>query len=84
MLPSAVVEHLKVIDHILSGFLPGRIMTMCRALALETAEEPLRNRMVPAIPLPAHPTGEVMSCQETLVRLTRLLTAPICMMPQSC
>ena len=56
MLPSAVVEHLNVIDHIISGFLTGGIMTMRRALALETAEEPLRDRMVQAIPLPAHTT----------------------------
>jgi len=84
MLSSAVVEHLNVIDHIISGFLPGRIMAMCRALAFETAEEPLRNRMVQAIPFPAHTTVEVMSFQEPLVRLTRLLTASICMMHQSC
>jgi hypothetical protein len=72
MLPSAVVEHYNVIDHIISGVLRGCIRTMRRALALYTAKEPFRHGMAQALPLPTHPTAYAMRAQQALVPIDGL------------
>jgi hypothetical protein len=46
MLPPTVVEHLDIIDHIIAGFLPCRVIPMRRTFALQATQKPLRHCIV--------------------------------------
>ena len=64
MLAHRVVEHLDVIEHVLSGFLACFVGTAADALSLERREEALGNRVVVAVAASAHRVLKIVSPYE--------------------
>ena len=54
MLAFRIVEHLDVVEHVLSGIGPGPVGPAPYPLALEQIKETLGHGIVVAIPAPAH------------------------------
>jgi hypothetical protein len=59
-----IVEHLGVVEHILSGIGPGFIGPAPYPFALEQVEEALRDRVVVTVAAPAHGMFKVVMLQE--------------------
>ena len=64
MLALRVVEHLNVLEHVLSGGLSGCIGPSSYPLALEELKEALGNSVVMAVPASAHAGFEIMLEEE--------------------
>lgn len=64
MLALRIVEHLDVIEHILTGFYAGSVCPASDPFALEQVEEALRDRVVMAVAAPAHGMFQIVGPQE--------------------
>jgi len=64
VLSLAIVEHLDVVEHALSGIGPCFIGPAPYPFALEQVEEALRDRVVMTVPAPAHGMFQIVMLQE--------------------
>ena len=53
-----IVEPFNLVEHVCMGLVPGGAFASVHALALERREEALDRRVVPAVALSAHATGD--------------------------
>ena len=84
VLPSAIVKHFDVSDHLVSRLLTRGVITIRCPLACYTAKESLGHGIVKALALTTHPTDDTMVCQPVLIRVTGLLTAALRTMQHTC
>src|SRR5690606_977145 len=64
VLAGGIVEHLDVVEHILSGFTPRSIGPASDAFALEQVEEALSHGIIVAVSAPAHGVNQIVVSQE--------------------
>ena len=83
MLAPTVVEHLDIIDEVITRFLTRPVVALRRTLALHAAKKPLCYRIVHAIPLSAHATRNAVLSQKPLVRMAGVLRTTITVVHQT-
>ena len=64
MLSLRIVEHLNIIEHILSGILSGFVGLASYPFPLEQIEKALRDGTIVAVPAPAHGMFQIVSLEE--------------------
>jgi len=64
MLAPWIVEHLDIVEHVLSGFGARRVVPAPYPFAFEQIEEALRNCVVATVAAPAHRVFEIVRLEE--------------------
>ena len=80
MKPSAVVEHLDVINDVIASFLPRLVMPIRCPLAFQTPKESFRHCIVQTVSFTTHTTHHCMISQYVPISMRRILRATIRMM----
>src|SRR4029077_7754770 len=82
MTTTAVVEHFDVFEHISYRFLACAVALPMHSLVLQTVEEALGGRIVPAVTLAAHRAVHAVLTKLGLKRMTGVLTTAVRVMDQ--
>ena len=83
MTAKTIVEHLDVFKDILSGLGLGSILLMKDQLSFEGAKETFDGCIVITISFAAHTTHHSSLCQQSLILIAGVLTAPVRVMQQA-
>src|SRR5215468_10498818 len=82
MFAPTVIEHLNIVNNVITGFLTRQIIPLRRALALQAAKKPLRDCIVQTIPLSTHTARNTMLRQQCSVGMTGVLRTTVTMVEQ--